>query len=200
MDEFIDICANDLSSIDDDWITAGMEIGLFKNAVIFGVYDTSDSEKLKHFVDTKGTQHTIIIRGETPGDMLGYQGSLSDIAREGHFQELWDALYWKFVPKKRFEFAKRPEKILLDMDLDCFAFEWEDFILTWTDEIFEKRFLKESDYFTTQSYSGKFFFNSLLQLTIAREDGCCGGRKKADIILNKLNEYVFEKPITETDK
>lgn len=199
LDEFIDFCDKRLSSQDDDWVKAGMELGMFDDVVIFGADKNSPPPYLERgnkFQDHTGQTHRVEIRPKYIGDSLESQGDLSDLVRRTELSELWEILGWQFIPKKRFEFTETDKKILIDIDLDFFTMEWSDFIFPWPNEVFKKKFYKPSDYSSTKGWTGKMFFDGLLNkaglITVAREPDCCGGEKKAKKIFKKLNRYFFD--------
>ena len=82
-----ELCDSHLRKLDDDWLKAGMELGLLSDAVIFGAKDTSRATGT--FIDHTGVEHRIKFCGY-PFDQLGYQGDLSDMARSSALRELWD--------------------------------------------------------------------------------------------------------------
>ena len=193
-EEFKRMVQDDRSPQDDDWLRAGMELGLISDAAIFGVNRGSDVER--EFEDHKGEKHQIFLEPCLPGQLLGHQGSLGDTIKSDEMAEFWDLLGWQ-KPAARgetFQFSEVPSRIV-DFDLDCFAIEWNDFVLPWPDEVFEEWFCKRSEYRTTVGISGQGFVAGLMKgagiITIAREPTCCGGEIKTAEIFGKLNHYVF---------
>lgn len=188
----IDLCKNSLRTSDDDWLKAGMELGLISDAVIFGVMDSQNNGQ---YEDHTGTTHRIELAW-LPRSAFNHQGVLSDLARSDEFASLWEVLNWEYNRGSGFAFAPTSEKLLLDFDLDCFTVDWNDYRFPWLDEIFEREFYTESDYFTTIGWSGKKFLDCLVKraglITIARESECCGGSEKSAEILRKTNHYLFD--------
>lgn len=201
---FADLAAltENLSHNDDDWIQAGMHLGLFSDSIFFGVDRLNERRECETIKDMSGNNHHIEARTSLPGPMLGYQGELSDLAYEERYKHLWGLLGWEYVLREGFKFTEEDEKILVDIDLDAFAMRWEDFLFPWPDEVFEDWFLKESDYFTTMGWSGKKFLGHFIDksglVTIAREPSCCGGEGKADEIFQKVNKHIFDNGLIET--
>ena len=199
LEDLICLCRDKLSCLDDDWVKTGMKLGLIGDAVIFGVEDRRNSDCLKRFKDHRGNIHRIELAG-LPGGELEYQGSLSDLAQRNGLSELWSILEWQHTPKKGFTFAEDATRILLDIDLDCFVVRWKGYRFPWPDEVFEKEFLSPSECDSTKEWTGKRFFNALVSraalVTIARESKCCGGDKKADQILSKVNHFLFDDKLT----
>jgi len=186
-----------LGGNDDDWIQAGMNLGIFSDAIIFGVnYCFDEEDKCQEITDILGKKHHIEIRSYFPGVMLGFKGELSDLLYKTTYKHLWDLLGWEYVgnPEYKFKFKENNKKILLDIDLDAFTMEWDKFTFPWEDEVFEDRFHKPG-YGPTSEWSGKKFNDDLINqsglITIAREPGCCGGEEKMDIIYSKVKKYLF---------
>lgn len=122
----IDLCANDLRRSDDDWVRAGMHLGLIGDAVLFGVHD--DDEFPMSFPDGQGQEHFIAAM-ELPGSELGYHGRLSDWTRRSLNQRAWQTLGWERQGAELFRFTDKP-KIIIDLDLDCFKIDWRDVSLS----------------------------------------------------------------------
>ena len=91
------------------------------------------------------------------------------------------------------------EKIMLNFDLDAFSMNYEDFLFPWHRSVYERRFMKESDYSTTEGWTGKQFVQGLAEkagaITIAREPDYCGGRDNMEQIFHDVNEIIFHNAI-----
>jgi hypothetical protein len=189
----IELCANELRRSDDDWLRAGMHLGLISNAVLFGVQAYDYDQFPMSFADAEGQEHFIAITG-LPGSELGYQGDLSDITRKLANRRVWQTLGWERLGAEAFRFTDEP-KIILDFDLDCFRIDWRDYKFPFPDEVFEKEFLAPSTYITTMGLSGRDFVHGLAQkaglITVATEPECCGGDSKVSQILNSVDKYVL---------
>ncbi|MFN7542729.1 MAG: hypothetical protein ACK5TN_08040 [Acidobacteriota bacterium] len=148
------LCDQHLSPHDDDWIVAGIEIGLLADVFLFGVDD-----RMGDLPRAVGP-HGVFGRWEMPGD-LGEIG----------------------VNARRLLEGQGP--ILLDIDLDCFAYPYRGAVWPWTEAMFRKHFLPRPP-----------LWNSLLEraqlITICREAGCCGGSAHADSILELCREFLFQ--------
>lgn len=194
INDFIEFCDKKLRSLDDDWIKSGLEIGLFKDVVIFGVQQ--DDERNQIYSDNNGVNHNIFIKRSHPGPMLEYQGDLSDYTRDKELKLFWETISWYLVPKQGFSFKGKIEPFLLDFDLDCFSMSWEEFTFPWPKEIYEKKYFKISDYWSTKHQTGKDYLHNLIKfagfITIATEPGCCGNEGKSKTILNDLNNLLFD--------
>ncbi|MGJ5819808.1 hypothetical protein [Paludibaculum fermentans] len=202
-DELFDICrgrqnsddADRLSELDDDWIQAGMLLGLIGSAVVFGVHRPSFHHQLK-VIDALDEVHTVDLLPR-PNTSMGYQGALGDSIRVN--RRACEILGWEEDRKLRC-FGHSNPPFLFDIDLDYFAIPWEQYILPWTEEIFRHEFLTPSRQHTTQGLTARDFMDGLLDraalLTIATEPRHCGDGElegpKVASILNGLNNFAFE--------
>lgn len=190
-----DLCINVLSKLNDDWVRAGMELGLYSDAVVFGVEEKWGLDKMSSFTDLSGMPHRIEFP-HLPGGEMGFQGGLSDEAAEGSHADLWDILGWQRIEGGVFGLGPVDRRFHLDIDLDCFVVRWHAYHLPWPLEVWEKEFHEESDYFSTLGWTGAGFVRAVLEraglLTIAREPLFCGGPEKSQKILTDLDHMVFE--------
>jgi len=195
LDQLIYLCKDNLTTLDDDWLKGGMELGLIDDAVIFGVQDSLHNEDDKVYNDQLGNPHRIEVLDLFSVELQN-QGALSDLAKRSLYKYLWGILDWQLIPKNGFNFGTNLRKILLDFDLDCFTVSWRECNFAWPDKIFLKEFFTESTYYTTQGWNGKGFVDSLIKkaglVTIALEPGCCGGKQESDDILKKTNKYLLD--------
>jgi hypothetical protein len=194
----IELCRTGLNKQDDDWLKSAMELGMISDAIIFEVMcQFSKKEKLT-FNDHGGKQHRIRIIKSLANSLIYPQGELSDITREKEYGEIWEILGMQFIPQEGFKFKEPLEKIILDIDLDCFTMKWvigQEYIFPWPDDIFVREFATEFGQWPIK-WSGKMIFNKLVEkaalITIAREEDFCGGKEKCDHILKKANHYLFD--------
>lgn len=193
--ELVRLCQHSLSKLDDDWIKAGMELGLIADAAIFGVGDRHNAQNLKQYDDHAGRTHSIELVC-LPRAALNFQGMLSDLTCSDVYSSLWKILGWTLARGNGFYFDRDSEQLLLDIDLDCFAVDWNNYVFPWPDEVFQNEFFTESAYRSTSGWTGRAFLDGLLKkaglLTIARESECCDGPAKSAEILRKTNHYLFD--------
>ena len=195
-DEIVHLCQEKLSKRNDDWIKVGMKLGLIDDAVIFWAEEGKNNENLenlKEYKDQLGSIHKIKLLRFLNAE-LESQGDLIDISRLEDLSELWDILGWQF--NSQFSFLQDGRKILLDFDLDYFMVRWRGYHFPWPDEVFKKEFRSSSKYQSDSLWTGKDFLNGLMDkaalLTIAREPKFCGGNKKANQVLDKVNQFLFD--------
>lgn len=192
--ELIAAVESHLASSDDDWIKAGMELGLIGDAIVWGVDpDGPPSPDSGPYLDHTGAAHQLFIKPELPMGQLEFKGSLSDLARRDELQPYWDAIGWD-VTRRQWGFHKNM-RCALNIDLDCFAIPWEEFLWPWPEEVWEARFTKPSTYSPTSGMTTQSVLRELLDhadlITIAREPGFTGGRKNGRMIEEHLRRYLF---------
>jgi hypothetical protein len=193
-EDVIALCRKDLKTLDDDWVKAGMELGIFGDAAIFGVFHTDLGQDSQIYTDrSTGQEHHIQILG-LPRSELFFKGKLSDELKSEQLRKCWEMLGWK-ATAAGFNFVEGLPPILLTIDLDCFAVCWREYTFPWPDEVFEAE-LNSLGYGAASGWSGKRLLLSLAEkaglVAIARESACTGGPGKAAQILRKLNHYVFD--------
>jgi hypothetical protein len=192
------LCVSGLSTLDDDWITTGMELGIISDAAVFGV-DDRGPDILQEFVDSNGVSHRVFFCA-LPTDALDHQGELSDVARQHALAPFWSFLSWRPKPKPGSGFEPARTLFALDFDLDCFVIPWWDYHLVWTDEVWEGEFLECSTQWSTSGYTGVAWLDELASraglVTFATEPNCCGGVPKSNKVWQDLNRYLFDNRLT----
>jgi hypothetical protein len=190
--EFIELVRNHLANNDDDWIKAGMELGLISDAVAYGVTQGHNTEPI--YTDHLGGSDRLFLECELPGDALAHQGSLSDLACAQSLGNYWETIGWEHKGG-RFGFREDLPRIILNIDLDCFAMYWRGYRFPWEEEVYNKEFHTASDRFSTKGLTGADFFRGLVKragvITIAREPTFTGGKEKGAVILRRVGDYLF---------
>lgn len=196
---FFDVVKNKLRGDDADWLKAAMELGWVSDVVVFGIRHDMDDPDPFIYSDASGTEHTVFHSGSWPGDLLRYQGDLAERITSPDLKKLWEILGWETRKPGRRHFRDSEEKIMLNFDLDAFSMNYEDFLFPWHRSVYERRFMKESDYSTTEGWTGKQFVQGLAEkagaITIAREPDYCGGRDNMEQIFHDVNEIIFHNAI-----
>lgn len=147
-------CETELSPHDDDWILSGIELGLLADVMIYGVDDRMNDLPKSH-----GKQ-AIFGRYAMPG-------KVNDLGARA--KELIDS---------------DTAPILLDIDLDCFAYPYRDQVWPWTEAMFAAEFGPSLEAF--QRFASRAGI-----ITICREAGCCGGEAHADEIWRLVQHFLF---------
>ncbi|NHZ86421.1 MAG: hypothetical protein GWP19_11160 [Planctomycetia bacterium] len=191
--EFIDICDQSLAKDDGNWVIAGFETGLIKDILIFGVNRDYQSFNDDLYRDRLGGVHKIFIFQGFPVDELHSRGWLIDIPKMGENQSKMDIIEWGLQKGTGFNFLNQNKNLALVIDLDCFTIDWKDELISWPNEFFEAKFIKEKG---SLSWSGSKFIKALLPklgtITIAKEPDYCGDMETSNKILNQVNKYVFK--------
>ncbi len=195
----IHLCKNDLSTRNDDWLIAGMELGLISDVVIIGVEDKHLPQNISNpYRSRNNTEHNIRFLSSFLTDELSYQGDLVDYARD-ELKTMWEILNW--TPDNLKIQKNNNEKWVLNIDLDCFAVKWRGELFPWPNKIFEKQYTSSNQNGYSNNWNGKRFFQYLLEnsglLVITREPECCGGVQESVVILNKVNKYLFDGQLTD---
>lgn len=147
-------CTHELSPHDDDWIVAGIRMGLLADVFIFGADDRM---------------------GDLPKPVgnYGIYGRFEMPAKVGTLGRNAQAVL-----------EDTGEPILLDIDLDCFAYPYRDRVMAWDDSVFEAEFGPSLPHWQE-------FLNRAGLVTVCREAGCCGGEDNADKIWARMQRYLL---------
>ncbi len=181
----------DLNVLDDDWLLAGMELGLINHAVVIGQYDNSNMQSKDHkFKSTDGIVHEMY---DIPhlNWSIGSRGCLGDnIIKEPYYENVREIFEYNQPPYGRYDkFSKDVTKpFILDFDLDCFTTECEDMCFAWPEAIFKEKYFDNND---VQCFMRRLIDRSSF-ITICREPECCGGLGESNKILGYLDKYFFE--------
>jgi len=181
----VSLCEKHLLRVDNDWLKAGMQLGLFDDAVIFGAIENG-CEMSKVYSDHLGNPHRILAHRLLPRYVLG------DAISRDQFGPVWDILGWEVTCKGGVFLPDQP-KVFLTIDLDCFAIPWDEYTFAWPTKMFEGEFSSER---TKIDWNGRDYLKGLGSksglVAIAREHGCCGGMEDAETILQNLIHYGFD--------
>lgn len=192
MRQFWDFTEFDLRGLDDDWIKAGMELGLINHVFLFNATESGIS-----FVEAYKTMHFGEKRIYNLGylwDALSHEGCLDDMSRRSKFNQLWDDFGWDYnaeVGKFRFEPTCN---FIVDIDLDCFSTLILDQRIAMPEQILVTKFVSHAN--IEQFSSLDEFVTHLIEksvvTTICFEQGYCGGFRQAFYIFQVLDQLFFE--------
>lgn len=172
----------DLSTLDNDWLTAAMDMNLVKDAFVIGVKENNNINYLNNRYTNAEVRHHLY-ELEHLDDATGNRGTLGDLVRNDA-----DTLYIRsfFNFSNQGEMETRP--FVLDFDLDCFSTTCCDRTIAWPCEIFIEKYVANTE--------AKNLMNNLIRhaslITICREPKCCGGLGESNKILSYLDYYFFE--------
>jgi len=185
-----------LRSLDDDWVKAGMELGLINNCFLFNLTKSNIRMECveKYQTESFGIKKTYNMGNVW--DALSIRGCLEDKIKEDEFSELWEDIGWIWNQKsRRFEFVPTHD-FILDIDLDCFSTEILDKTMAIPFELLHEKFTKFLNPDKHDFSTAKIFFERLMKdsklVTLCFENGCCGGFNEAFKIFNNVDEILFD--------
>lgn len=186
--DFWSLIEFELSSQDDDWVTAGMELGLINDVVCIGSETNHNINSWDN--NTYKTATNIEHKGFCIGHLkweTGSRGVLGDsILKYPYYQKIRDV----FGYKRSKSIIQPSIPYILDFDLDCFTTECRDTTFAWPEVFFKDEFWPENN------YDYRIFVEQLIEkasiITICREPRCCGGIGESNKILGYLDRYLFD--------
>jgi hypothetical protein len=187
--ELVEAVSERLSPRDDDWIAAGMEMGLISDVVQFRT-EPDGMTGITRYIDGAGTGHRIF-HLERPSTELSWKGALVEedhpLAGEG----LWRAFGWN--PGEMT--VAKADDLAVDIDLDFFTISWETYVIPFPEEVYTGEFFTGRQSGRHHGYPPIDFFRSLTRaarvLTIACEPDFCGGEAKTRQILTDVNRFLL---------
>ncbi len=192
LEELVALVRDVCSPRDDDWVTAGMELGLVGNAVQFGHEDDDDEPRSPVVVyrDRKGREHRRYSLGR-PVVELSYGGALAYRTNRQAEAGLWDVLGWDPATQR----VAPPGSLWFDIDLDYATVKWETYALSYTRRMFMGEFLMRC----SSNYYHEFRPTTLFRrciaasggVSVATEPGWCDGPARSKTILATMNRLLF---------
>lgn len=181
----------ELSGLDDDWLLAGMELGLINHAVVIGQEENTNIHDMNNmFESSDGILHELFDISHLDWS-IGSRGCLGDnVIKEGYYENVRNIFEYNQPPYGRYDKFSREVTVpfVLDFDLDCFTTECDNKTYAWPEDIFKKKYVYNEDV--------KYFMNRLINrstiITICREPACCGGLGESNKILGYLDCYFFD--------
>ena len=180
----------DLSGLDDDWLLAGMELGLINHAVVIGQNENHNICNMNNmFESSDGIHHELFDISHLDWSIES-RGCLGDnVIKEDYYENVRNIFEYNQPPYGRYDkFSKEVTMpFVLDFDLDCFTTECEDKTYAWPEDIFKKKYVYNEEVL--------YFMHRLIKrstiITICREPVCCGGIGESNKILGYLDRYFF---------
>ncbi|TPD71273.1 hypothetical protein [Flavobacterium microcysteis] len=193
--EFWSFTEFDLKTSDDDWVKAGMELGLINNVFLFHSSKASYSFSSKHQTESYGEKRVYNLG--SVWDALHFRGSLEDYSNDVEYGQLWKDMGW-IKRNGKFEF-ERENDFIIDFDLDCFSTFIVDKNYAIPEDILIKKFEEykrtENHYYGKPSdFVKKLIENSILT-TVCFENNSCGGIRESHKIFEVFDYLFFEKEI-----
>lgn len=181
----------ELSGLDDDWLLAGMELGLINHAVVIGQTENSNMRDLNNlFESSDGKVHELFDISHL-NYSIGSRGCLGDnVIKEPYYENVRNIFEYNQPPYGRYDkFSKEvTNPIVLDFDLDCFTTECENNVYAWPEAIFREKYYDNEE---VRHFMHKLINRSTI-ITICREPTCCGGLGESNKILGYLDYYFFD--------
>jgi hypothetical protein len=183
-----DVC----SPRDDDWVTAGMELGLVGDAVQFGHEDDEDTPPVPVVIyhDSASRKHRRFTLGR-PVVELSYGGAMADSAHEAAEAGLWDVMGWDPAEQS----IVSDGDLWFDIDLDYATVKWETYVLSYTRRMFAGEFLKGCSSRYYHGFRPAALFRRCIAsaggVSISSEPKWCGGPARAKRILGVMNRLLF---------
>ena len=176
----------DLSCIDDDWLLAGMELGLINNSVVIGADDPHNIKSMNnHFESTNGINHELYDIAHIDYSIEN-RGCLGDSCLKENYNNIRDIFEYN-QPESYNSFSHEIRNpFVLDFDLDCFTTNCLDYTYAWPEIIFYEKYASPD----VQNFMRELISRSTI-VTICREPACCGGIGESNKILSYLDRYFF---------
>lgn len=176
----------ELSGMDDDWVRAGMELGLIKHYIGFGhAFDAGNIDNgYEHYRSRDRVMHHLYSNGHLDS-VLGDRGVIGDASYS--WQQKRNALLDDIQFHNGCFDNGAIDPFVFDIDLDCFSVDCEDHTIAWPEAIFAKRYQEQPKVSSFIHY----LISRASLITICRESGCCGGVGEANRILEILDYYWF---------
>lgn len=168
-----------LSPLDDDWLTAVMDLNWVGDAVVVGAKEHDNIHNLnKRYSDEQDQHH--LYRLEHLDYETGRRGKLGDMMLQDDESRYLRRLFG-------YNGAKEDCPYILDFDLDCFTTRCCGRTMAWPHDIFREKYVDNRE---TYGLMLNLIANASL-ITICREPGCCGGFGESHKILSYLDSYFF---------
>ncbi len=187
--DLIGIVRDTLSPRDDDWIAAGMELGLVSDVMQFGHEDGDEPGPVTETVDARGGLHRRFRLGR-PATEVAWSGALADPAHPAARGGLWNLIGWDPAGG-----TLRPQVPLwLDIDLDYCTISWETYVVPYPAKVMHGEFLRRRQNPYGECRPAAFFRAAAAcagGITVATEPAWCGGAAAADRLLRHVNRIMF---------
>ena len=199
VDELIEIVRDSLSPRDDDWIVAGMELGLIADVVQFksDFMDDGEDEPFREHRDAEGATHRLYSLGR-PVCELVYHGALVDDAHRAAENGLWKTMGWNPYKPDR---VTPGRDMVCDFDCDFFTVSWDTYTVPFADDMYAGEFLRPCQSIYYDAYTPLNFLQALIRnasvVTMATEPDFCDGAEKSRAIVSSVNRCLLDSTLDE---
>lgn len=187
----------ELSGLDDDWLLAGMELGLINHAVVIGQTENSNMRDMNNMYESSDRKRHDLFDIFHLDYSIGNRGCLGDsMIKEPYYKDVRNIFEYNQPLNVNYDkFSNEvTSPFVLDFDLDCFTTECENNVYAWPEVIFWEKYCKNQIVFQ--------FMRHLIErssfITICREPTCCGGLGESNKILEYLDHYFFDSSLDTT--
>lgn len=182
----------DLNGLDDNWVTAGMELGLIGNVFLFNSNESGIDFRESYQTRRFGIHH--MYNMGNVWSVIGHRGELNDPIKN-QFRPLWDDFGWE-LHEGKFYFKEKRNRFVFDIDLDCFSTSILDKTVAIPEELIIERLTENlhpsyHHYYTAQAFMKELIRKSEL-VTLCFENGCCGGFRESHKIFNMVDYVLFD--------
>lgn len=190
--EFWSFTEFDLNPEDNDWVKAGMELGLINNIFLFhstqASYNFSETYQTHNFGEKK-----LYNLGRT-WDALAFNCRLDDFSNGATYGQLWEDMGW-IKNNGKFEF-RRDNSFIADFDLDCFSANILDKNYAVPSEIlitkFEEYIRPHNHYYIKATDFVKELIEKSVLTTVCFENIFCGGIRESHKIFETFDYLFFD--------
>ncbi len=170
----------ELSTLDDDWLTAAFDFNLINDAVCIGVERDGNVHYTNERYADADIKHRLLTMNHL-GWEIGSRGQLGDTIKLDETSLYLRSLF-RYNTKET-----NSTRYVLDFDLDCFATDCLDRTIAWPETIFYDKYVGD---FKVRSLMNRLIADATL-ITICREPNCCGGIGESNKLLSYLDKYFF---------
>ncbi|MGQ2981847.1 hypothetical protein [Flavobacterium sp.] len=193
--EFWSFTEFDLRVKDDDWVKAGMELGLINNVFLF--HSSKASYSFSEAYQTQNFGEKRVYNMGAVWDALGFHGALDDFSNEAEYGQLWQDMGW-IKNNGKFE-INRINDYIVDFDLDCFSTYIADKNYAIPEEILIKKFEEyrrsENHYYSQPLTFVKKLIENCFLTTVCYENNSCGGIRESHKIFDTFDFLFFDREI-----
>ena len=192
--EFWSFTEFDLRNRDDDWIKAGMELGLVNNLFLFNSKESVLSFESMYRTKKFGTKK--IYNLGFIWDALVDKGCLNATFNKVEFGSMWKDFGWKFNKKYDRHIFNPGKQFIVDFDLDCFTTEILNKRLAIPEEVLFEKFSKSVKTCNHLVFNCQDFVKELIQksliTTMCFESTYCGGFRQSFRAFEMVDYLFFD--------
>ena len=176
----------ELSPLDDNWLLAGMELGLINHSVVIGQRENCNIEDMGNRYQTEdGIEHNLFSIPHLSFS-ISNRGCIGDRCVNTSDNMKIREIFQYNTPDNYNGFKQDVYPFILDFDLDCFTTECRSKQYAWPEKVFFEEYISNKAYAFLRQLIKRSQF-----VTICREPACCGGIGESNKILGYFDKYIF---------